>query len=163
MDLEEALARIAELEGQVTELTGERDALAGERDTLAGRATELETERAALDARLAETTVAHAALAAELTETQQILSASSGRELTNLRRALLAEHAGQVVPELVHGDDEEALLTSVDLAKQAYTRALEMARTAIVSQTVPAGAPSARTASTAGLSPLEMIESGLRR
>ena len=156
MDLEDALARIDELEGQVTALTGERD-------TLTDRATELETVRAALDARLAEATGAHAALAADLAETRSALSASSGRELTNLRRALLAEHAGQVVPELVHGDDEEALLTSVDLAKQAYTRALEMARPASVSQTVPAGAPSARTASTAGLSPLEMIESGLRR
>ena len=156
MDLEEALARVAELEGQVT-------ALAGERDALAGRATELEAARIALDAQLAESGTAQAALSTDLAETQQALSAASGRELVNLRRALLAEHAGQVVPELVHGDDEEALLTSVEVAKQAYTRALEMARTAIASQTVPAGAPSVRTVPATGLSPLEMIESGLRR
>ena len=59
------------------------------------------------------------------------------------------------------GDDEEALLASVEVAKQAYTRALEAARTAIASQTVPAGAPSARHGPGGGLSPLEMIESGL--
>jgi chromosome segregation ATPase len=156
MDLEQALARIAELEGQMTALTGERDALAG-------RATELETAQAALDARIAEATGAHTALSAELAEAQHALGAASGRELSYLRRALLAEHAGQVVPELVSGDDEEALLASVEVAKQAYTRALETARTTIASQTVPAGAPSARTAPAAGLSPLEMIESGLRR
>jgi hypothetical protein len=163
MDLEEALARVAELEGQVSALTGERDTLTGERDALAGRATELEAARIALDAQLAEAATAHAALSTDLAETQRSLTAASGRELANLRRALLAEHAGQVVPELVHGDDEEALLTSVEVAKQAYTRALEMARTAIASQTVPAGAPSARTVPATGLSPLEMIESGLRR
>ena len=135
MDLEQALARIAELEGQVTTLVGERDTLTGERDTLA----------ADRDARIGERDTAH------------------GRELANLRRALLAEHAGRVVPELVSGADEAALLASVDVAKQAYTRALEAARTTIASQTVPAGAPSARVAPAAGLSPLEMIESGLRK
>ena len=156
MDLEQALARIAELEGRVTALTGERD-------LLTGRAAELEAAQAALDARLTEATGTHTSVSAELAETQRALHAASGRELTHLRRALLAEHAGQVVPELVGGDDEEALLASVEVAKQAYTRALEAARTTIASQTVPAGAPSARTAPAAGLSPLEMIESGLRR
>ena len=64
--------------------------------------------------------------------------------LTRLRRALLAEHAGQVVPELVTGDDEVSLLASVELAHQAYERALESARATIAGQAVPAGAPSAR-------------------
>ena len=128
-----------------------------------GRATELDAARSALDGQLAEATGAHLAVSADLAETQGALSAATGRELTNLRRALLAEHAGQVVPELVGGDDEEALLASVEVAKQAYTRALETARTTIASQTVPAGAPSARIVPAAGLSPLEMIESGLRR
>ena len=156
MELEQALARIAELEAEVTALTGERD-------TLTGRASELESAQSALDARLAETTDAHTTLASDLTEARSALSAASGRELANLRRALLAEQAGQVVPELVRGDDEESLLASVEIARQAYTRALEAARAAIASQTVPAGAPSARTVPAAGLSPLEMIESGLRR
>ena len=156
MDLEQALARIGELEGQVTALSGERDALTG-------RAGELEAVQAALDARLAEATGAETAISAELAETRGALSAAHEREIANLRRALLAEHAGQVVPELVGGDDESALLASVEVAKQAYTRALEAARTTIANQTVPAGAPSARTAPAGGLSPLEMIESGLRK
>ena len=80
-----------------------------------------------------------------------------------LRRALLAENAGQLVPELVIGESEETLLASVEMAKGAYARALDTARATIVRQTVPAGAPSARgAATTGGLSPLELIESGLR-
>jgi hypothetical protein len=149
MDLEQALARIADLEDQVTALTGERDAVTE-------RATELAATQAALDSRLGEATVAHDAASADLAETR-------ARGLTYLRRALLAEQAGQIVPELVGGDDEEALLSSVEVARQAYTRALDAARATIASQTVPAGAPSARTLPAAGLSPLEMIESGLRR
>ena len=116
--------------------------------------------QAALDARLAEATDAHAAVSDELAEARLALTAANGRGLTYLRRALLAEQAGQVVPELVSGDDEEALLASVEVAKQAYTRAVDAARATLASQTVPAGAPSARTTPGDGLSPLEMIESG---
>ena len=68
-----------------------------------------------------------------------------------------------MIPELVSGEDEAALLSSVEVARQAHARALEAARVALASQAVPAGAPSARIAPVAGLSPLEMIESGLRR
>jgi hypothetical protein len=119
MELEQALARIAELEAET----------AGVRD----------------------------ASTSALVETQ-------ARGLGYLRRALLAEHAGQVVPELVAGENEEALLASVEVAKEAYGRALESARATLASQMVPAGAPSARggAVSAAGLTPLEMIESGLR-
>lgn len=166
MELEQALARIADLEGQVTALSEERatlmterDGLTGERDRLAGRAAELEAAQTALtdlEARLTETTSAQAVLTTELDEAQ-------ARNLSYLRRALLAEHVGQLVPELVEGSDEVSLVASVEVAKQAYARALDAARTTIVSQTVPAGAPSARGAPAGGLSPLEMIESGLRR
>jgi hypothetical protein len=187
VEQEQALARIAELEGQVAALseertalvterdaltvardgllaerdglTAEQDGLAGEREALAGRAAELEAAQAALanlKTRLVETASAQTALATDLDETR-------ARSLGYLRRALLAEHAGQVVPELIEGSDEASLVASVEAAKQAYARALDAARTAIVSQTVPAGAPSARVAPVGGLSPLEMIESGLRR
>ena len=149
MDLELARARIAELEGQVTTLTGERETLTGERE--------------ALNAQLAEATGAHATASDDLAQTRSALAAATGRELAHLRRALLAEHAGQVVPELVSGDDEATLLASVELAQHAYARALEAARTTIATRTVPAGAPSARNVPATGLSPLEMIESGLRR
>jgi chromosome segregation ATPase len=163
MDLEQALARIADLEGQVTAISSERDAATGARDTLAGRVSGLEAARADLDARLAETTEAQSTLAADLVAAQQALGATQTSGLANLRRALLAEQAGRIVPELVGGDDEEALLASVEVAKQAYSRAVEAARASIAQQTVPAGAPSAHAASGAGLSPLEMIEAGLRR
>jgi len=149
MELEEALARITELEGQVSALTGERDAATGQ-------IAELEAAHAALGGQLAETAGARDATAGELQTTR-----AAG--LSYLRRALLAEHAGQLVPELVIGESEETLLASVEVAKGAYARALDSARAAIVRQTVPAGAPSARTAPGAGgLSPLELIESGLR-
>ncbi len=150
MELEEALARITELEGQVT-------ALAAERDTASERAAELESNRGALDAQLTEAATAR-------DEATATLAAAQAVGLANLRRALLAEHAGQVVPELVTGESEETLLASMEVARQAYGRALDAARATIASQTVPAGAPSARTvAASAGLTPLEMIESGLRR
>jgi hypothetical protein len=149
MDLEQALARIAELEGQVT-------VLADERDAASGRVAEMELARTALDAQLGEVNAAREMASATLTEAQT-------RGLMYLRRALLAEHAGQVVPELVTGESEETLLASVEVAKQAYGRAVETARATIASQTVPAGAPSARAAVASSLTPLELIESGLRR
>jgi predicted nuclease with TOPRIM domain len=157
MDLEEALARIGELEGRVSALTGERDAASE-------RAAHLESAHATLDSRLAETADARDAVQLALSEANGSLAEAQALGLTHLRRALLAEHAGRVVPELVTGDDETALLASVDLAHQAYERAVESARATIAGQAVPAGAPSARmVAASAGLSPLEMIESGLSR
>jgi hypothetical protein len=150
MELEAAVARIVELEGQVFVLTEERDAATGQM-------ADLEAAHAALGGQLAETAGARDAVVGDL-------EAVRTTGLTYLRRALLAEHAGQLVPELVIGESEETLLASVEVAKGAYARALDTARAAIVRQTVPAGAPSARTAPTAGgLSPLELIESGLRR
>jgi len=170
MDLEAARARIADLESAVSvvaqerdRLTGERDALmverdalTGERDTVSGKARDLEAARAGLDGRLAETAGAHDAVTAELAEARV-------QGLVYLRRALLAEHAGQVVPELVGGNDEATLQASVEVARRAYGRALDAARVALVQHAVPAGAPSARGAAVAGLSALELIESGLRR
>ena len=157
MELEEALARIADLEGQVSALTGERDAAAG-------HIAELEAAHAALGGQLAEATGQLAEVAGSRDITTADLQTARATGLTYLRRALLAEHAGQLVPELVIGESEETLLASVEVAKGAYARALDTARAAIVRQTVPAGAPSARTApATGGLSALEMIESGLRR
>ncbi|MCC7372178.1 MAG: hypothetical protein IT306_27435 [Chloroflexi bacterium] len=149
MEIDEALARIAELEGQLSTLTVERDGAAGQLAETTGRLADL-------TAQLGEATSARDALAGELTTAQ-----AAG--LAALRRALLAEQAGQIVPELVSGETEEALLASVDVAKGAYTRALETARAALARQSVPAGAPSARTTPVAGLSPLALIETGLRK
>jgi hypothetical protein len=157
MDLEEALARIGELEGRVTVLTGERDAASE-------RAAHLKSAHATLDARLTEATEARDATQLALSEVNGSLAEAQAVGLAHLRRALLAEHGGQVVPELVTGGDEASLLASVEVAHQAYERALETARVTIVGQAVPAGAPSARMVTgAAGLTPLEMIESGLRK
>ena len=170
MDLEAARARIADLESAVLVVAQERDRLAGERNALlaereelaverdaaAGRAHDLEATQAALEGRLAEVTEAHGAASAALTEAR-------ARGLAALRRALLAEHAGRLVPELVGGDDEPTLLASVEVATQAFGRALDAARVTLVQQAVPLWAPSARVTSEAGLSALELIESGLRR
>ena len=157
MELEAALARIAELEGQMTALTAERD-------TAMERTAVLESERMALDGQLAEATTARDAAELARSEASGALAEAQALGLAQLRRALLAEHAGQVVPELVTGETEAALLASVEVAQQAYGRALEMARATLAGQVVPAGAPSARAvAASAGLTPLEMIESGLRK
>src|SRR5215213_1264730 len=114
MDLDEAVARIAEIEGQMVALTVERDALAGERDMLTGHAADLESARASLESRLRETAGAHDAASGDLAEVRVALSAASERGLAYLRRALLAEQAGQIVPELVVGGDEESLAASVE-------------------------------------------------
>jgi chromosome segregation ATPase len=157
MDLEEALAQIGELEGRVTMLTGERDAASE-------RAAHLESAHATLDARLAETAGERDAAQRALNEVNGSLAEALTLGRDHLRRALLAEHAGRVVPELVTGEDEASLLASVEVAHQAYERALASARATIAGQAVPAGAPSVRTVvASAGLTPLEMIESGLRK
>src|SRR3954470_17275495 len=105
MELEEALARIVELEGQIT-------TLAAERDTASERAAELESSRAALDGQLAEAATARDAAELALRDANGTLAEAQALGLANLRRALLAEHAGQVVAELVTGEDEPALLAS---------------------------------------------------
>ena len=123
MELESATARIAELEGEVTMLQAERSALAE-------RTADLESIRATLEGRLVEATEAHEAATEEATEART-------RGLTYLRRALLAEQTGQLVTEQVAGDDEETLLASVEVARQAHARVLENTRATIASQTVP--------------------------
>ena len=56
------------------------------------------------------------------------------------RRALLAEHAGQVVADLVQGDSVEALEASVERAREAHTRIADQLRVQAVAA-VPAGNP----------------------
>lgn len=159
MDLEEAQARISELEGQVTALTGERDGAVQLGETLRVQLGETAAARDAATVSVTELTAAREATAAELAAAQQQASEAQAAGLTALRRALLAENAGQVVPELIDGDTAEALTASVEVARSAFQAVRSAAGGAV---TVPAGGGSARTASpTAGMSPLEMIASGL--
>ena len=140
--LEAALGRIAELEERLV-------ALGAERDAASTRVTELEgtvAERSAADGDVAALAEARAA------------------GVGYLRRALLAEHAGAVVPELVTGDTPEQLEASVEVARAAWDHATEAARQALRANRVPAGAPARNGTdpSTEGLSPLGKIARGLR-
>jgi hypothetical protein len=154
-DLEAANARIAELEGQVTSLSDERNAAVGLGEQLRTQLTETAGQRDAVTGQVAELTTARDAALASVSESQAATLAAT-------RRALLAENAGQVVPELIDGDTVEALTASVEVAKAAQARATEAAKAALAGQTVPTGAGSARTVSPAdGMSPLEMVTAGM--
>jgi len=164
VDLEQALARVQELEGQVTDLGGQVASLIGERDTAVQLGEQLRGE-------LGELRTAHETAAAGLTEAaaardaaQSELSEARGSALSLARRALLAENAGQVVPELVAGESVEALEASIGPAREAYGRAVEAARVALANATVPTGAGSGRAAEAAaldGASLLDKISAGL--
>jgi len=158
MELEQALARVVELEGQVTALAGERDAAVGLGEQLRGELGPLRSQ-----AELATTLgVQIATVAAERDAAAAALVVAGADALTATRRALLAEHAGRVVPELIAGDSAAALEASVETAAAAFARVAEVARAATAGQPVPAGAGSGRAAPVgAGMSPMDMIAAGL--
>lgn len=79
------------------------------------------------------------------------------------RRALLAESAGRVVPELVAGDSIEALEASVEVARRAFEAAKVAALEEVASTRVPAGNPVRQGPDVEGLSPMEKIAHGLKR
>lgn len=89
-----------------------------------------------------------------------------------LRRALLAEHAGTLVPDLVAGDTADMLLASVDVARAAYAAAREATLAELSQQAppppptapkVPAGTPARDGLDSLAHSPLQRIAAGLRR
>jgi hypothetical protein len=88
---------------------------------------------------------------------------ASATALANLRRALIAEQAGQVVPELIVGDSAEALVASVEQARAAFARAAEATRASLGAQVVPAGTPVRTPRSLEGATPLQRIVDGLNR
>ncbi len=79
------------------------------------------------------------------------------------RRALLAENAGRVVPELVTGSTVQELEESVEVARRAYDAVRTAALAEMVSAPVPAGNPVRQGLSVEGLSSLEKIAYGLKR
>lgn len=94
-------------------------------------------------------------LRAELAEARR-------REVEAHRRALLAENAGKVVPELIAGSSVEQLDRSVEVARSAF----ESARAAVlaaVGSLVPAGSPVRQGAGLEGMSPIQKIAYGLKR
>ncbi len=130
------------------------DELAALRTQLAA----LQEEREAVDAIAAELEQAEARaeqLAVQLTETRTA-------QLAAHRRAVLAEHHGQLVEELVMGDSPEAIDASVELARAAYERVAGQLRQSAAA-TVPAGASPRGEPGVEHLSPFEKIAGALRR
>src|SRR5215216_2457722 len=122
-DLAAANARITELEGQVSTTSAERDAARAEHQTAATRLAELEPTVTTLQS--------------DAEQTRTVAGAAQAESLGHLRRAILAEQAGQVVPELVRGTTAEELTASVEVAKSAYARATEAARQGLKAEQVP--------------------------
>lgn len=85
------------------------------------------------------------------------------RWLESHRRALLAENAGRVVPELVTGSTVEEMERSLEVARGAFEAARAAALAEIASTRVPAGNPVRQGPNLEAMSPLEKIAFGLRR
>ncbi len=79
------------------------------------------------------------------------------------RRALLAENAGRVIPELVGGSTEEEMERSLEVARRAFEAARVAALAEVASTPVPAGNPVRQGPSIEGMSPMQKIAFGLRR
>jgi hypothetical protein len=124
---------------------------------------QLQTELANAQEALGERDSRLAAVETMLAESQQTEVAMQREVAAAHRRALLAEHASNIVPELVQGSTVEELDASVDAARSAYVRALEAARAELASQVIPVGAMSRTAESGESLSPLDKIAHALRR
>ncbi|MHB1159186.1 MAG: hypothetical protein ACYC3V_02465 [Chloroflexota bacterium] len=85
------------------------------------------------------------------------------RWLESHRRALLAENAGRVVPELLQGDSVEALEAAVEVARSAFEAARAAALAELASTQVPAGNPVRQGPNVEAMSPMEKIAYGLKR
>jgi hypothetical protein len=90
------------------------------------------------------------------------LEEARAQGLRAYRRALLAENAGGVVPELVTGSTVEEIDESLEVARRAFEAARAAALAEMASAPVPAGNPVRQGPSIEGLSPLEKIAYGLK-
>jgi hypothetical protein len=173
---EEGMAELEDVrEGQAQQATIEEPDVAA----LQARVMELEQQLAAtrtLEQHVAETTQdleqqfatvtqelerQLAATSQELDGVRASLGEAQRQTLEHLRRALLAENHGQVVPELIAGATAEELLASVETARSAHTRAVEAARSALQAQQVPVGNAPRGVEDLSGLTPLAKIAHGL--
>ncbi len=127
------------------------------------RVRDLQSANDKLRARLGELERRTAEADQAVEAARQASAEAHQRELGALRRALLAEHTGRVVPELVAGDSPETLEASVETARAAFERATESARAQLGAQLVPAGAPARSGPSPETLTPLAKIAEGLNR
>lgn len=83
--------------------------------------------------------------------------------LESHRRALLAENAGKIAPELVAGSSVEELDRSVAVARSAFEAARAAVLMEIAAIQVPAGNPIRQGAGVEAMSPMEKIAYGLKR
>jgi hypothetical protein len=140
-----------------------------------GSSADTEAELAALRAQLAalqEEREAIEAMAADLQEAdaraEQLrgeLADARAAQLAAHRRAVLAEHRGQLVEELVDGDSPEAIDASVEAARAAYDRIAGQLRQSASGGpvVVPAGASPRGEPGLDQLSPFEKIAGALAR
>ena len=138
----------------------ELSALVAEVDALRQGEETRATEIAALRAELA---TARQEQEGELTALRAQLADAQHGQLDAHRRAILSEHAGQIVDELVTGGTVEELNASVEIARAAFGRALEAARRELGATTVPVGASPRLEPSPEELSPIAKITAALSR
>ena len=119
------------------------------------RATEAEQRRIDLEAQLEEARASVQALSQQLT-------GAAVQQAEALKRAVIAENAGQVIPELVRGDTPEEIESSVTLAREAYQRIAQDLRAQAAAQ-VPAGASSIAPPPIEELSAIQKITAALGR
>ncbi len=150
---------IAIAQQEPAESTGDAGAGdAAELEALRAQVATLQAEREAVEAVASELQQAEARtdqLRAELAEAR-------AAQLAAHRRAVLAEHRGQLVEELVTGDTPEAIDASVELARAAYDRIAGQLRQQAAA-VVPASASPRGEPSVEHLSPFEKIAGALRR
>jgi hypothetical protein len=104
--------------------------------------------------------------AADATELERLRGELEGARagwLESHRRALLAENAGRLVPELVAGTTQEELDRSVEVARSAFDAARSAALAEIAATSVPAGNPVRQGPNLESMSPMEKIAHGLKR
>jgi hypothetical protein len=131
---------------------------------------EVEVLRQSEAARIAEVEELRAELAVarqererELTALRTELADAQRAQVEAHRRAILAEHAGQIVEELVVGSTVGELDASLEMARAAYGRALESARRELGATVVPVGASPRLEPSPEELSPIAKITAALSR
>jgi hypothetical protein len=132
--------------------------------------TDLEHARAALAQAELERQNAELTAQQRLAELEARNAELSAAALDAHRRAVLAEHTGQVVPELVQGTTNEEIDESIEIAKAAYTRIADVVRTAAEAElnrssfsVVPPGNSPRGEPPAEELSPLQKITGALSR
>jgi chromosome segregation ATPase len=117
----------------------------------------------AANARLSALEEAGTTMTTELEQARQQADEAGQRTLEAHRRALLAEHRGEVIEELVQGATPEELDRSVEAAKSAFARIADSVRRGLAEQAVPNGAAPRQADGGEGLSALQKIAQGLRK